>query len=63
MPGAPGKGEKWARTEGRRSSTPPRGPQSVRSVLGGEVWTVWTPTSSVLPKGGLEAGGSNSGSD
>lgn len=42
-------------------ATPPRNPQSVRSVLGGEVWTVWTPTSSVLPKGGLEAGGSNSG--
>ena len=25
------------------------------------MWTVWAPTSSVLPEGGLEAGSSNSG--
>ena len=57
----PGKGGNWVRTEGRRSSRPPRSPQSIRTVLGGEVWTVWAPTSSVLPEWGLEAGSSNSG--
>lgn len=57
----PGQGRELGENRGKEKLQATEEPSKCKGRSGREVWTVWAPTSSVLPHGGLEAGSSNSG--